>query len=711
MKKNILLALMTSTVLMSVPVFLFKAEPAIAQEDKKPDSITVDRVILSTSGLANLEHKAKVSGDTTLSFPVRLEQVDDILKSLVIFDRGGAISNVTLPGKQPVAEVFKDLPFTQDQLENPMMLLNAYQGATVTMKLPGSAEVSGKLLQVRPETAVINDKAEVTKHRVSVMTDTGIRQAVMEDLESIQFEDAKIREEIARALNAVRVNRTSGNRDLAVDLKGKGARDVSLAYVVEAPVWKTAYRLVMPPQSGKSGLLQGWAVIENMTAGDWNNVDLTLVSGNPVTFRQPLYQSYYISRPELPVQVFGRVMPRVDEGVISSAKEERAVGGAVPQMKAMARGNFAAAPAAAPAPMMEMAAAADMSALGDTSGYGSTADSLSTAAQATEGAEGSSQVMFHFPSRISLKAGQSMMLPFVSRDLKMEQVSLYQPDTNDKHPLAAVEVKNDGNEALPSGVLTLYEESDVLKGSAFVGDARLPALPSGEMRVVPYALDQKTVVSRENKTRSTEGAISISQGVLKTTVKQVQEVAYKIKAPAKEPRLLVIEQPKMGDFNLVEPEAKTVDETANFYRFRVPLKGGDEKEFTVRFERDVYQTLGLFDMSSNDLFNFTSSNRKIDDKTKKIFERLAEMRRAIENVEAQLERLEQQRQDIFTDQKRVRDNLKSLDGKSEIQQKYLDKLNAQEEQLGKIEAEKQRLTVERAAKEQMLRDEIAKIKI
>src|SRR5690606_36212377 len=96
-------------------------------------------------------------------------------------------------------------------------------------------------------------------------------------------------------------------------------RDVTLAYVVDAPLWKTAYRVVLPEDGKEKGLLQGWAVVENMTANDWNSVDLTLVSGNPVTFREELYQSYHVQRPEIPVQVFGRVMPRVDTGSINTA--------------------------------------------------------------------------------------------------------------------------------------------------------------------------------------------------------------------------------------------------------------------------------------------------------------------------------------------------------------------------------------------------------
>src|SRR5476649_188939 len=109
------------------------------------EDMPVNSVILSTSGLANFEHRAHVDGNTKLEFPVRLEQVDDILKSLIVFDKQGRIGGVTLPGKQPLAQVFKDLPFTKEQLDSPLLLLNAYQGAAVTLE-GKDFKATGKLL-------------------------------------------------------------------------------------------------------------------------------------------------------------------------------------------------------------------------------------------------------------------------------------------------------------------------------------------------------------------------------------------------------------------------------------------------------------------------------------------------------------------------------------------------------------------------------------
>ncbi len=671
--------------------------------------VPVDRVILSTSGLAHFEHHAAVDGNATVQFPVRLEQVDDILKSLIVFDKKGHLGSVTLPGRQPLQQVFKDLPFSQAQLSDPMLLLNAYQGAEVTVQDKQGA-VTGDILRVAPEETALEDGTTVTRHRLSLMTGDGLRQRILEDMQSLRFTNEKIRGEISRALAAIRENGTSGNRLLTVNLPGVGKRDVAMSYVVDAPLWKTAYRMVVPETGKEEGLLQGWAVVENLTAGDWKNVDLTLVSGNPVTYRQNLYPAYYVDRPEIPVQVFGRVMPRVDQGAIATAAEMEsdAVAPRVqPLMKARAAKSYeldgAAMGALAAAPAMPMA----MESMAYNDAVSSDMASVAGAASAAQSAEATTQVLFRFPDRFDLKSGQSMMLPFVSRSVPMERVALYQPETNAQHPLAAVLISNDGETGLPPGILTLYEESALLKGTSFVGDAQMPVIGAGEERMISYALDSKTKINREDKNTSTEDKITISQGVMNTAVKNVAETVYTIKAPAQEDRLVVIEHPKMYNYEIVSPDPKDVEVTADRYRLRVAVKAGEKKTLPVRLESQIWQSVGIDSLPAEDLLAYATSRGRLDPAMRRVFEKLAGIRREMDGLDQQIRMLEQERRTIFQDQERVRENLKSLAGKSDVQQKYLEKLNDQEDRIATIDKEANRLAVRRREKQAELQKEIA----
>ena len=694
------------------------------------EDIPVNSVILSTSGLANFEHRAKVDGNSKLEFPVRFEQVDDILKSLIVFDKSGRLGGVTLPGKQPHTHVFQDLPFTQDQLSNPAALLNAYQGATV--KVTGEElKATGKLLHVVPEDILLADFKTTTKNRISIMTEEGIRSALLENLESVLFVDEKIRAEVARALDAVRENGTSERRVLTVNLLGEGSRDVTLSYVVDAPLWKTAYRMVVPQAGENKGMLQGWAVIENMTASDWANVDLTLVSGNPVTFRQNLYKSYYVQRPEIPVQVFGRVMPRIDQGSVATAGEMEMseADGAREQRGGMPKGRLGRsqqwtpqsggrtagegqvevtyADRASPMMAMDMASAPAPAA----PPMESTIANIAQTANAAQSSEATTQVLFRFPDRFDLKSGQSMMLPFLSREVPMERVSLYQPETHPTHPLAAVEIKNDGETGLPPGVLTLYEESDLLKGTAFVGDAQLAVLPQGDKRMVSYALDSKTTIDRTDKSNATEGQIAVENGILRIAVKNIAETTYTVKAPPKEARTVVIEHPKMYDYQLVTPNPKTTEVSGERYRIRVEVKAGDKAIVPVKLENTAWQSYSLDTLNADYLLTFAGRRGQLDAAARKQFETLAAKRREMEAIDIKINEIEQRRNQIFNDQERIRENLQSLTEKSEVKQRYLNKLNEQEDKIAGIDSEKETLVAQRLQKQQELAELIAKIKI
>src|SRR5690349_9757794 len=120
------------------------ALPAAAQD------LALKRVMLSSGGLGYFEYEAQVEGDASLKLTVSLDQVDDVLKSLVVYDDKGGVGGLSLPGREPLAQAFKDLPFDQESLSSPSQLLATMKGAQVTVG--GSRSVSGRIVSVQEET-------------------------------------------------------------------------------------------------------------------------------------------------------------------------------------------------------------------------------------------------------------------------------------------------------------------------------------------------------------------------------------------------------------------------------------------------------------------------------------------------------------------------------------------------------------------------------
>jgi hypothetical protein len=110
---------------------------------------SLERIMLSSGGVGYFEYEAAVDGDATLSLDVSLDQVDDILKTLVVYDDGGTAGEVTLPGREPLTQAFVDLPFDRAAPESAPALLNALQDAEV--RVTGAKPMSGRLLRVVEE--------------------------------------------------------------------------------------------------------------------------------------------------------------------------------------------------------------------------------------------------------------------------------------------------------------------------------------------------------------------------------------------------------------------------------------------------------------------------------------------------------------------------------------------------------------------------------
>jgi hypothetical protein len=442
---------------------------------------------------------------------------------------------------------------------------------------------------------------------------------------------------------------------------GEGERTLRVGYVVEAPLWKTAYRVSLPEAgAGDSGLFQGWAVLENLSGEDWQDVELTVVSGHPVTFRQALYEAYFVDRPEVPVEVLGRILPRPDEG----ARPPRP-GLAGDNLMQRERAEFRGAPGAMAPEEADSAAKAGPSRVAPV--------------EAALGEESSTQVVFRVPYPVSAPAGHSLMVPIISREVPAERVSLFQPDTHPRHPLASLRLTNDGATGLPPGILTLYETTETL-GTAFIGDARLNAFPAGEERLVSFAVDQKVTVDSEVLQTERLTSARLADGVLSLTLRERARARYTVTGAAGEPRVVLVEHPVRRGWRLVGPDPDEVERTGEHYRVRTELEPGAIAVLDVVEERPVVRRHELLDMGDDQL-RLLFQSRELPDDVRQAMAEIGAQRAAIGERRRTLQRLEDQIETVLEDQARLRQNLQAVPQQSDIHRRYLASLGELEDRL------------------------------
>lgn len=114
----------------------------------------------------------------------------------------------------------------------------------------------------------------------------------------------------------------NGALALKVALPNSGSHDVKLSYVTEAPAWKPSYRVVLD-KSGKLAL-QAWAIVDNTSGEDWENVKLGVGSSSAMSFRFSLRDLRIVDRQTLHAEdLFAQAPP-----LGGAAYDTRAQGGA-----------------------------------------------------------------------------------------------------------------------------------------------------------------------------------------------------------------------------------------------------------------------------------------------------------------------------------------------------------------------------------------------
>jgi hypothetical protein len=460
-----------------------------------------------------------------------------------------------------------------------------------------------------------------------------------------------------------------------------------VAYIVEVPVWKASYRLTLPadPAAPRAGL-QGWATVENMSGQDWKDVDLTLVSGRPVAFHQALYEAYYVARPEVPVEVAGRLMPGIDRGGVQYEERSKSMPMPAPQMAGRAAPERPNMTVMAPPPPPGQAAAAN----------------------ASEASDAATQVQFKIPQPVSVASGRTLSIPIIDREVPALRLALYQADTAARNPLAAVRLTNDGQTGLPPGIITLYER-DPAGYVAYVGDARLSAMPVGEARLLAYALDEKITVERDAAQTERLASGSIVKGALRFSRIIRQTTTYRVKGPLKEPRELIVVQRRLAGWSLVQPDAKGVELSEGTYRIPFHLPGGDRTQtFDVVQEQTQQQELRLVD-SAADQIRVYAQAREFDARTREALERILKLQAAVADAQFKVTQADGDREQIVQEQARLRDNLERVPSNSDLQRRYLATLDKQETELEAIAKRRAEAVTEVDGARQALRAYVAQL--
>src|SRR5262245_58182433 len=300
---------------------LILVKPATAERSDKKESgksetaslLPISQVVLFSSGVGYFQREGSIEGTQRidLSFPV--QDVNDLIKSMTLRDLdGGHVSAVTYDSNVPVERTLQS--FAINLTTNPSFgqILNQARGEKVEVVLqqtnstqPGT--LTGSIIGVESKAQAV-DKAVVNVEVLNLWCADGMRSLKLSEVQRVRFLNAIMDSEFKKALETLALGHDSQKKTVSIGFAGEGKRQVKVGYVVENPVWKTSYRLVLASEKKDNGkvaredngqkkedkpYLQGWAVVENTTDEDWSGVRMALISGRPISFKMNLYDALF----------------------------------------------------------------------------------------------------------------------------------------------------------------------------------------------------------------------------------------------------------------------------------------------------------------------------------------------------------------------------------------------------------------------------------
>jgi hypothetical protein len=692
------------------------------QSDPKPaTTLPVSQVVLFNSGVGYFTRSGEVEGDARVDLTFREADVNDLLKSMTLQDLdGGRVAAVSYDSREPIARTLASFALNLDNNPPLTQILTQARGEKVEVVMLPSAQaqpgsMSGTIVGVEKVKLPSGLNQQVEADMLNLLTADGLRAVKLMDVLRIKFTNPVLEAELKRALDVVALSHDAQKKAVSLHLSGDGRRRVKVGYVVEAPIWKTSYRLVLE-KDGKP-FLQGWAAVENTTDEDWSQVRMALVSGRPISFKMDLYDPLYVPRPTVEPELFASLRPPAYQGGFNPPG---AVAGVPAQTAPPAPpaglggggagfGAFGAAPGAGAQPggreyrgLVDGADRAKANkeaeerkryaaALGEQLAQRMDLGAVQSAATATKLGDFFQYLIDH---PVSLARQKSAMLPIVGKDVEGTRVSIYNPAVQPKHPLLGLKFKNTTGAHLAQGPITIYE------GSTYAGDSRILDVQPNEERLLAYAIDLGVEVKTENgEGTATITALKAQKGIVHITRKFREERVYEAVNRADADRTLLIEHPnRTGQgFKLVNTP-KPAEETADLWRFQIGVPAGKTEEFKVTEERELGEDMVLTNSDENRI-RFVINLKEAGPELKKQLTQALALKGKWDGVRREVQRVQADLQRITADQDRIRKNLRETPQEAPVYETYLKKLSDQEKEIDSLtEKQKQLMAQEHEAK-------------
>ena len=651
-------------------------------------NLPIRRLTLYKHGVGFVERRGRLDG-AEIQLAFRADEVNDALKSLLALDfQGGQVLGIHYETPMDAGARLAESGIVLGADHSLLDLLRGLRGWQVTLTTgQGTAEeiYTGRLLGVE----VPDDGPLVSRAWVSLLeTDTQtVVNLPVGRLQRVALLEDRAAQDLRFFLDSSRSE--DAHRTVTIRLSA-GAHDLLVSYLVPSPTWRVSYRLVAESKAAADGttgpaggelLLQGWGLFDNRMEEDLTEVGVTLVAGQPISFIYDLMTSRIPQRRVVedearvaagPVE-FADMMPAPPPPPMAPAP-----------MQAMAVGAGAAAPVRARA-----AKTAAFGGMADADDRYSIASLTEAAPQGASGADLGELFQYEVTTPVTVKRGESALVPILNARVPYGRQLLYNGAKMPTHPVAALRFTNTTDLVLERGPVTVVEDGD------YRGEALVPFTKAGGEVYLAFAVELGIKVSEAPRNRTEVAGLRIEGGYLHIQQAQYQTTTYTCESSLKQARVVTIEHPVRKDAELVDTPPPA-EQNPDYYRWQVTCPPRGKAKFVVT-QRSLYWRQEAVLNQQYDQLERYLRDRWLDAATLARLKGLLDQRQAITNNQAEINRLQGERNDIFNRQGQIRQNMGALGAGGDegaLRKKLFTQLSNSEDRLAAIDARVAALTTD-----------------
>ena len=525
-----------------------------------PADLPVRQVVLYKHGVGFFERTGTLGPGESAHLDFNASEMNDVLKSLTVDERGGGkITGLRYDSMDPLGHKLAEFPFQIGGGGMPGML-DQLKGARIELRL-GNDTVAGIIVSAR--TFAGTDK-QPEHDQLNLMLDSGeFRTLDLGAAAGLRFADPKLQQQFKDYLAAIAASRSKDKRSVYIDSTDSKAREITASYMIPSPVWKSSYRLIFGDKADKAPTLEGWAIVDNTTGEDWARVQLSLVSGRPISFVSQLYAPKYIDRPGAELADDHAAQAVVHSGAFETDEKKVAAN------RGVAAGSGGARPMAMGAVASPLFKA--------SAGLLDSAEKLSIAqssmAEAAIGRELGDLFEYRIAQPVTIRKNESAMLPFLQQQIAGRKLLIYS-DHASQHPTNAAELTNTSGKTLDGGPITVYD------AGAYAGEALMETLKADDKRLISYAVDLGTRITEAfGGKQAMVREFHASRGILTMKYAAEETRTYTVRNVDKKAKTLILEHPLRPGYSLLNQ--KPSEKTPTNYRFELALASGATQEFAV----------------------------------------------------------------------------------------------------------------------------------